>query len=356
MNYNDNLEDIDADYEYELKVKDKKIEELEEEIEHLNELLGRDTKKKEPKGNNEMPIYFSSSLFDAITADSLENVQYLVEHGSDLEARDSKQRTPLHLAVSTGDPKIVEYLSQNGSQFEVFDADGLTPFFYAVKYDYVPIAQILYKYGARANNIKIGDKSISPIEIAVKNISISMLKFLTETCKCDINYPLYNDATLFPLSYSIKNDDSRIALFLIGSGSNLKQYIYENSERIPILHYCIRKDMRDIALELIKKGANFEEREKNGFTPLLTSMKYHRNCMIYCALINKGANIEAKDNEMKTPLIIAFEELYSLRLGKMSTGCISALISKGANTLPTIKKYKNKIMSDSRFKDAFRNN
>ena len=320
----ENITDVDVDYEYELKQKDKKIEELEEEIEHLNELLGRDTKKKQTKDNdNKMPSYYSSSLFEAITADSLENVQYLVEHGSDLEARDSKQRTPLHLAVFIGDTKIVEYLSQNGSQFEVFDSEGFTPFLCAVKYDYVPIAQILYKYGARANNIKQDDNyTISPIVIAVMNNSYPMLHFLIDTCKCNINSPIY---------------------------------IYGN----PILHYSIQNNFEEIALELIKKGANLEERDKNGFTPLHTSMKYYQNGKIYSALINKGANIDAKDNNMETPLMIAFVKLYRKRHEnkykpkEVDTKSISYLLSKGANPTSTIQNHGGDIRSDPVFKKLF---
>ena len=51
----------------------------------------------------------------------------LVEKGSDVDARDGHQRTPLHKASAENNARVVEMLINNKADVSVVDADGRTP-------------------------------------------------------------------------------------------------------------------------------------------------------------------------------------------------------------------------------------
>jgi ankyrin repeat protein len=54
-------------------------------------------------------------------------VQYLVDQGADVNARDRYGRTALYLAAENGQLSIVQYLVDQGTDVNAIDALGTTP-------------------------------------------------------------------------------------------------------------------------------------------------------------------------------------------------------------------------------------
>ena len=66
----------------------------------------------------------------------LKNLQYLVEHGGDVNAANDKGTTPLHAAVAGSEDtalETVKYLMEHVSDINVKDKDNLTPIMHAVE-------------------------------------------------------------------------------------------------------------------------------------------------------------------------------------------------------------------------------
>lgn len=57
----------------------------------------------------------------------LEVVHILVEHGAGVEARDDVNRTPLHSAAESGHEDIMIYLFTSGANVEARDVENCTP-------------------------------------------------------------------------------------------------------------------------------------------------------------------------------------------------------------------------------------
>ena len=73
------------------------------------------------KTKNKTPIFY------AITSDRQEIVDYLIEQGADLSARDDTGYTPLHIAALMGRVEITERLLEAGADPDIRDDFGDTP-------------------------------------------------------------------------------------------------------------------------------------------------------------------------------------------------------------------------------------
>ena len=106
------------------------------------------------------------ALFDAVKNGNLAEVERLLDHGADLEARDNHGWTPLHWACYWGRAVIVRTLLERGAVTEVKDRDGYTPLQYASRYGRPDIARMLLDAGA---DIEARDRSgNTPLDIACK--------------------------------------------------------------------------------------------------------------------------------------------------------------------------------------------
>jgi cytohesin len=60
-------------------------------------------------------------------------VAQLTSGGADIDARDSSQQTPLHLAVSSSLTSVAMFLIESGADFGLFTRSGLRPLDIAVQ-------------------------------------------------------------------------------------------------------------------------------------------------------------------------------------------------------------------------------
>ena len=68
---------------------------------------------------------------------------FRIKEGTDANARDENNNTPLHYAASWGDEKAVVDLIENGATVNARNDFGETPFDLALKQDYFDIAHLL---------------------------------------------------------------------------------------------------------------------------------------------------------------------------------------------------------------------
>ena len=88
-------------------------------------------------------------LHIAIRHQRKEIIQFLLDKGADVNARDNTGKTPLHLAVEAGQKDLVEQLIAKGAQVNVMDRTGDNALSLANKNNQTEIAEILKKNGAQ---------------------------------------------------------------------------------------------------------------------------------------------------------------------------------------------------------------
>ena len=75
----------------------------------------------------------SRALHQAIAENHLEVVRYLIKRGANVESNDYQRRKPLHYATGYQLPEITMELVASKADLESRDEDGCTPLHYAVK-------------------------------------------------------------------------------------------------------------------------------------------------------------------------------------------------------------------------------
>ena len=104
-------------------------------------------------------------LHKAVRMGHLKIVQYLIDHGANVEAQtNGSMETPLHYAVKYSSEEMIEELLKNNIQINSLDRDHCTPLWLAVSNGKKEIVEVLIDAGADVN---IQDnRNRKPLEIA----------------------------------------------------------------------------------------------------------------------------------------------------------------------------------------------
>ncbi|XP_054403410.1 ankyrin repeat domain-containing protein 36B-like [Pongo abelii] len=87
----------------------------------------------------------------AVFYGNLEKLEYLLLKYHDANERDKEERTALHLACATGQPKMVFLLVSRRCELNIYDREGRTPLIKAVQLRQEACATILLQNGADPN-------------------------------------------------------------------------------------------------------------------------------------------------------------------------------------------------------------
>ncbi|XP_023234600.1 protein phosphatase 1 regulatory subunit 16A-like isoform X1 [Centruroides vittatus] len=81
----------------------------------------------------------------------LEDLEWIVENGGDIEYKDNQGATPLHVAAANGYLSVVEYLLENNVSTEVVDDDLWQPIHAAACWGHPDVIELLVQFGADLN-------------------------------------------------------------------------------------------------------------------------------------------------------------------------------------------------------------
>ncbi|XP_072674948.1 ankyrin repeat domain-containing protein 26-like isoform X3 [Canis lupus baileyi] len=293
--------------------------------------------------------------------EKMQEIQQLLVFGlHDLNKRDRKNRTALHLACAIGSVDMVKILVLSQCQLNLRDGENRTALVKAVQCQEEACVDILLRKGADVNtkdfkdntalhyaayegNISIARKlllnkgdieaknkdGLTPLLLAINEKKEKMVAFLVEkaninavdyakrSClhlacanghedmvkllvdrKCQLNLRDVENTTA--LLKAVQSQDEACVDILLKHGANpdLKD-IKGNTA----LHYAALGDNVTIAQKLLLKKVNMEIRNKDGLTPLLLAINEKKEKMV--AFLVEKANINAVDYAKRTALHLA---------------------------------------------------
>ena len=237
---------------------------------------------------------------------NLDTVQMLIDKGADVNARDKKDRTPLHAASYVGNERSVELLIERGADINSVDNKGRTPLHIAVGRDNcTAAAEVLIQSGS---NIAAVDRTgRSPLHLAGESGSKSMVQLLIEHGS-DVNLKDSRGRTLLGAIFKCHPSDTTD----FGYWDSVKYYLEHGGDKLAvdqemgrtILHFAASHRFVSTVDILIEQGLDLEARDENGETPLHRAVAKGTDEMIQ-HLVNKGADVYAVNKRGQTPLLLS---------------------------------------------------
>ena len=204
----------------------------------------------------------NAELGNAVIANDMERVTYLVENGADAGTRDGDGYTALGNAVRFGYAPIAKYLIEHKADTNATDLSGWTPLMYAAWIDDDGLVKLLLAHGAKIDFTKEGS-GLTPLAIAAQNGKKKAAAALVDA-GADVNISV-GRGQYTPLMLAATAGSSDLAEKLVGKGANVNA---KNPGGVTALMIAAAGNRPDIAKMLMKAGADPNAKSEDGRTAL----------------------------------------------------------------------------------------
>ncbi|KAG2651020.1 hypothetical protein PVAP13_1NG388919 [Panicum virgatum] len=140
---------------------------------YLVEELHQDVNNADESG--ETPLVY------AVRGDTVDTVQYLLDHGANPDKPDANGSTPLHLAAAGGNCEIVKALLSKGADIHSFFGIGSTPLHMAAACKQYNAMKVLLDNHADCN--KVTNSVYTPLMAALTSGSLECVKLLVKAAR-----------------------------------------------------------------------------------------------------------------------------------------------------------------------------
>lgn len=205
-------------------------------------------------------------LHNATIARDATRVEYLLKRGAKVNARDDEGKTPLIVAVASGDISLISGLLAYGADPNAQDHDGWTAAMHAVRSNEPKIFRLMGQYKA--------------------------------------NYNLVNSDDMTALAMAVMNNKANAAVAMLDTGA--KPDFAMGAAKYNALMLAVKKGNQQMAQTLLQYKANPNAKNTGGLTPLMIAA-FSNHDMIVSLLLKAGANPKLKDGHGKTALMLAKE-------------------------------------------------
>jgi ankyrin repeat protein len=223
-------------------------------------------------------------------------------------------QTPLHLATTEGETAMVQYLIERGANVQAKDMNGSTPLHEAVRHGYTSIVKLLL---ANKANINIQDSMgktplliITPQESRLEMYTLLLSKGANPNAK-----DLYGDTPLHITTMT--GTDTKVLQILVDAGADFNE---RNKKGVTPLALSVERGDIEQIIFFAKQGADINAEDMEGNTPLTRAL--HSKLEIIKALIN-ASNISSRDSYGNTPLHVGI-------LNKADISKVRFLIENGS--------------------------
>ncbi|XP_061491462.1 poly [ADP-ribose] polymerase tankyrase-2 isoform X2 [Rhineura floridana] len=298
-----------------------------------------------PLGNSEA----DRQLLEAAKAGDMDTVKKLCTvHSVNCRDIEGRQSTPLHFAAGYNRVSVVEYLLQHGADVHAKDKGGLVPLHNACSYGHYEVAELLVKHGAVVNVADLW--KFTPLHEAAAKGKYEICKLLLQhgadpTKKnrdgntpldlvkdgdTDIQDLLRGDAAL--LDAAKKGCLARVKKLCSPDNVNCRDTQGRHSTP---LHLAAGYNNLEVAEYLLQHGADVNAQDKGGLIPLHNAASYG-HVDVAALLIKYNACVNATDKWAFTPLHEAAQ--------KGRTQLCALLLAHGAD--PTLKNQEGQTPLD----------
>ena len=202
-----------------------------------------------------------------IEENNTEVIKQLIDNGIDVNLKDDKGCSLLHIAAGNETDEMIKILLANNSAVNVVDVNGETPLIVACKKNKINNIRTLIEHGA------------------------------------DVNFRLETTGST-ALHFAAKFADEELIKFLLNH-MNISVNASDNDSQMPLIWACSRKNNVNTVATLLDHGADITE-GPYGQSGLHFAAKYGDSEMIKL-LLERGISINTVDSDEKTSLMWACE-------------------------------------------------
>lgn len=246
-------------------------------------------------------------IFKAVAKGKIEIVRELIAQNSTLvNEKDTKGRTPLHIAAESGFVKIMELLIKNGALIDAVDDRAYTPLQSAIAQGQNEAVKILLDSEA---DIYAGGIGRSAFFQALDHGNIEVVEMFLGR-GTNINEP--DVIGWYPIIYAARQCNYGLMEFLIEKGADVN--VRDNNEDTPLMIIAYKYESgvgmdspADLTKLLIKAGEDIDAKGRGGWSVLHSAVWFGHAGMVK-VLIDAGADITIKADDGRTPLDFAIQQ------------------------------------------------
>lgn len=205
-------------------------------------------------------------LHNATIARDSTRIEYLLNRGAKVDARDTEQQTPLIVAAKGGDLSVMNGFLEYKANPDAQDGDGWSAAMHAVRSNEPKVFRLLGKHKA--------------------------------------NFNLLNKEGLTALAMAVFDNKANAAVAMLDNGANPD--LAMGAAKYNALMVAVKKGNLQMAQTLLQYKANPNAKNAGGVTPLMIAA-FSNEDMIVSLLLKAGANPSLKDDQGKTALMLAKE-------------------------------------------------
>jgi ankyrin repeat protein len=200
-------------------------------------------------------------LADAIVANDIERVRYLLAHGANPDARDGDGYTALINATRFSFLELATYLAGHNANVNLGDRNNWTPLIYAAWEDNPELVSMLMKHGAKIDVVSAD--GLTALAIAAQNGKFKAAEALV-AAGADVNAPVAKGGYT-PLMLAAISGSTDLTTALIGHGAKVNA---TNPGGLTPLMIAVANNHPRVAELLLKSGADPNARSEDGRTAL----------------------------------------------------------------------------------------
>ncbi|KAJ4443084.1 hypothetical protein ANN_04734 [Periplaneta americana] len=264
-------------------------------------------------------------LHIAVLNKNINRVKELLSDGYIANSLDKGGRTPLHLAVITGNDfdlingeectQIVKILIDNGANVSITDdVFQWTALRYADILECWNTINILLKENVNINDLKNTKQKLRNSIFLQETLTNAAVMGLTHLAAyildigIDINTPLhskkYSHQQYSLLHIVSENEHAPLMDFLLENGASVNLGNWENNTP---LHLACKLGKTESVIRLLNRNADVNKRNKHGDTSLHEAVRSDQSDIVQI-LVNNGADINSCNKYDDTPLHVACHE------------------------------------------------